>query len=79
MSVSSVHIAKIKKIKGVAKLVSEIRDRQDNGHYDFMSSEGKARLWSKLNEYENYAKTVHSGKKLRAMEAELQVLLGSTY
>ncbi len=72
-------MAELRKIKGVARLVAEIRSRQDKGHYDFMSFDGKSRLWNKLNDYEIYARTAHSGKKLRAMEAELHILLSSTY
>ena len=76
---SSAQMADIKKIKGVVNLVDEIRKRRDSGHFDFMSFNGKTKLWNKLNEYENYAKTVHYGKKLRAMETELHDLLSSTY
>lgn len=76
---SSTQMADIKKIKGVVRLVEEIRKRRDSGHFDFMSFNGKNTLWNKLNEYETYAKTAHSGKKLRAMEVELQALLSSTY
>ena len=79
MATSSNRLSDAKRIKGVANLVAEIRARRDDGHYDFMSFGGKTRLWNKLNEYENYARTAHSGKKLRAMETELHALLNSTY
>jgi hypothetical protein len=79
MTISSVQLADTKKIKGVVNLVAEIRKRRDSGHYDFMSFNGKTRLWNKLNEYENYARTAHSGKKLKDMEMELHALLSSTY
>jgi hypothetical protein len=79
MTISSVHLSEVRRIKGVMSLVDEIRKRRDNGHFDFMSSNGKAMLWNKLNEYETYARTAHSGKKLRAMEIELRALLSSTY
>ncbi|MDE1834883.1 MAG: hypothetical protein KGH64_06120 [Candidatus Micrarchaeota archaeon] len=79
MTTSSAELADIKKIKGVKTLIEEIRKRRDNGHYDFMSFGGKTKLWNKLNEYEAYAQTAHSGKKLKAMEMELRALLSSTY
>ena len=82
-------IHKNNKIKGVQGLIIEIRGRLDNGHYNFMTWSGRTRLWSKLNEYENYAKEPPRSKsaadinvqkqKLKEMEAELRALLGSTY
>lgn len=79
MVISSDQVADIKKIKGVVKLIEEIRKRRDSGHFDFMSFDGKTKLWNKLNEYENYARTAHSGKKLKAIDTELRALLSRTY
>ena len=79
MAISSAQMTKIRDIKGVITLVDEIRKRRDSGHFNFMSFNGKAKLLNKLSEYENYAKTAHSGKKLEAMKTELRALLGSTY
>ncbi len=82
-------IQKNNRIRGVLGLIAEIRKRFDNGHYNFMTWSGRTRLWSKLNEYENYAKEpprsrsmadVNAQKqKLKDMEVELRDLLGSTY
>lgn len=79
MAISSAQTADIKRIKGVVKLIEEIRKRRDSGHFDFMSFDGKTRLWNKLNEYETYARTAHSGKKLKAIDIELRALLSRTY
>ena len=79
MAISSAQTADIKRIKGVVKLIEEIRKRRDSGHFDFMSFDGKTRLWNKLNEYETYARTAHSGKKLKAIDTELRALLSRTY
>ena len=78
MTTSSTKLADINRIKGVLNLVAEIRKRRDYGDYDFMSFKGKANLWNTLNEYETYARTAHSGKKLKAMEMRLHALLINT-
>jgi len=88
-SAAAVAIQKNNKIRGVIGLVEEIRNRLDNGHYNFMTWNGRTGLVSKLNEYENYAKELHTSKsaaiasiqkqKLRSMETELRSLLDSTY
>ncbi len=77
------------KIKGVVALSAEIRERLDNGHYNFMTWGGRTKLAEKLSEYENYAREPHRSRsaavissqkhRLKEMEAELRALLGSTY
>jgi hypothetical protein len=82
-------IQKNDKIRGVIGLVAEIRNRIDNGHYNFMTWNGRTGLLLKLNEYESYAKELHTSRsaavangqkqKLKSMEEELHTLLDSTY
>ncbi len=78
-----------KEIRAVVDLVAQVRTRLDNGHYDFMSWNGRTRLGTKLSEYESYAKEPHRAglatdpnnqkRTLKKMETELRALLGSTY
>ena len=82
-------IQKNSESKGVIALVAEIRSRLDSGHYNFMTWNGRTRLWLKLNEYESYAKGQRKTgpvgamsiqkQKLKGMETELRTLLKSTY
>jgi hypothetical protein len=73
--------------KGINKLVTEIKDRMDGGHYDYMSWKGRTHLREKIDEYDRYANESYRASSTmnlrdttqRKMMVELRSILKSTY